>query len=116
MEERNRHVKRVGFLASMLEKNGVFVVATFISPYRDSREFVRNLCENFNEVHVSTPLEVCEKRDVKGLYAKARKGEITQFTGIDDPYEEPLNPEIKVDTTNQSIEESVNYVLKKLGF
>ena len=116
MEERNRHVKRVGFLASMLEKNGVFVVATFISPYRDSREFVRNLCENFNEVHVSTPIEVCEKRDVKGLYAKARKGEITQFTGIDDPYEEPLNPEIKVDTTNQSIEESVNYVLKKLGF
>ena len=100
----------------MLEKNGVFVVATFISPYRNSREFVRNLCENFNEVHVSTPLEVCEKRDVKGLYAKARKGEITQFTGIDDPYEEPMNPEINVNTTNQSLDESVNYILKKLGF
>ena len=71
---------------------------------------------NFKEVHIATPLEVCESRDIKGLYAKARKGEITQFTGIDDPYEEPINPEIKVDTSHQSIMESVDYVLKKLGF
>jgi len=115
-EERNRHVKRVGFLASMLEKNNVFVVASFISPYRESRKFVRSLCTNFKEVHIATPLEVCEQRDVKGLYAKARSGEITQFTGIDDPYEEPKNPEIKVDTTNQSIEESVEEVMGRLGF
>lgn len=114
-EERNRHVKRVGFLASMLEKNGVFVVASFISPYKESRDFVRNLCANFQEVFVSTPLEECERRDAKGLYAKARKGEITQFTGIDDPYEEPQNPEINVDTSNQSVDESVDFVMKELG-
>ncbi len=114
-EERNRHIKRVGFLASMLEKNGVFVIASFISPYKESRNFVRNLCSNFQEVYISTPLEVCEKRDTKGLYAKARKGEIKQFTGVDDPYEIPQNPEIIVDTSNQSVSESVDYVIKKLG-
>ncbi len=115
-EDRDRHVKRVGFLASMLEKNGVIVVASFISPYKESRDFVRGLCQNFKEVYVATPLEVCEKRDVKGLYAKARKGEITQFTGIDDPYEEPVNPEVKVSTTDQTVEQSVQFVLKKLGY
>jgi len=115
-EERNRHIKRVGFLASMLEKNGVFVIASFISPYKESRDFIHNLCSNFREVYVSTPLEECEKRDAKGLYAKARKGEITQFTGIDDPYEVPVNPEIIVDTSNHSVNESIDYVMKELGF
>jgi len=115
-EERNRHIKRVGFLASMLEKNGVFVIASFISPYKESRDFVRNLCSNFREVYVSTPLTECERRDSKGLYAKARKGEIKQFTGIDDPYEVPQNPEITVDTSNQSVSESIDYVMKELGF
>ncbi len=115
-EERNRHIKRVGFLASMLEKNNVFVVASFISPYKESREFVRRLCNNYKEVHIATPLEICEQRDAKGLYAKARAGKITQFTGIDDPYEEPEMAEITVDTTNQSIEESVGKVMKGLGF
>lgn len=110
-EERDRHIRRVGFLASKLEKNGVFVIASFISPYQETRDFVRGLCNNFMEVHVATPLEECEKRDVKGLYAKARKGEITQFTGIDDPYEEPVNPEIKVDTTGKTIEESIDEIL-----
>lgn len=113
-EERNRHVRRVGFLASQLEKNGVSVIASFISPYRESRDFVRNQCENFVEIHVSTPLEVCEQRDVKGLYKKARSGEIKQFTGIDDPYEEPVNPEIRIDTSKYSLEESVDIILKKL--
>ncbi len=115
-EERNRHIKRVGFLASMLEKNGVFIIASFISPYKESRDFVRNLCSNFREVYVSTPLAECERRDSKGLYAKARKGEIKQFTGIDDPYEVPQNPEITVDTSNQSVNESIDYVMKELGF
>ncbi len=113
-EERNRHVKRVGFLASMLEKNGVTVLASFISPYRESRQFVRELCDNFVEVYVATPLKVCEQRDIKGLYAKARKGEITQFTGIDDPYEAPEKAEIIVDTSHQSIDESVAHVLREL--
>lgn len=113
-EERNDHIKRVGFLASKLEENGVSVIASFISPYRETRDFVRSLCNNFMEVHVATPLEECERRDVKGLYAKARKGEITRFTGIDDPYEQPLNPEIKIDTTNRYIEESIDYILHKV--
>jgi len=110
-EERDRHIRRVGFLSSMLEKNGIIVVASFIAPYLETRSFVRNLCNNFIEVHVSTPLEICEKRDPKGLYKKVRNGEIQNFTGIDDPYEVPDNPEIRIDTTNQSVTESVNQIL-----
>ncbi|MBQ3367744.1 adenylyl-sulfate kinase [bacterium] len=105
-KDRDEHVKRMGFLASMLERNGVTVVASFISPYRESRDFVRKMCRNFVEVYVSTSLEVCEKRDVKGLYKKARKGEITSFTGIDDPYEPPVQPEITIKTDNETVEES----------
>jgi adenylylsulfate kinase len=113
-EERNQHIKRVGYLASKLEENGVYVLASFISPYQETRDFVRNLCDSFIEVYVSTPIETCERRDVKGLYAKARKGEITQFTGIDDPYETPTNPEIIVDTTDITVEEAVNKILKSI--
>jgi len=104
--ERDAHIKRVGYLASKLEQNGVFVVASFVSPYQESRDFVRSLCKNFVEVHVATPLAVCEQRDVKGLYAKARRGEIQNFTGIDDPFEPPLNPELVVDTTTMPIEKA----------
>ena len=114
-EERTAHIKRVGYLASRLQTHGVFVIGSFISPYQDARDFVRNLCDDFTEVYISTPLEECERRDVKGLYAKARKGEITQFTGIDDPYEEPKNPELTIDTTNLSIEEAVKKVLDFLS-
>ena len=110
-EERDRHIMRVGYLAAMLEKHDVTVVASFISPYRETREFVRSLCRNFIEIYVSTPLEVCEQRDPKGLYAKARRGEIKEFTGIDDPYEEPSEPELRIDTTNQTIRESVQIVV-----
>jgi adenylylsulfate kinase len=110
-EERDRHIRRVGYLAAMLEKHDVTVVASFISPYREAREFVRSLCRNFIEIYVSTPLEVCEQRDPKGLYAKARRGEIKEFTGIDDPYEEPSEPELRIDTTNQTVNESVQIVV-----
>lgn len=96
--ERDRHLRRVGFLASKLESNGVIVVASFVSPYEESRQFVRGLCGSFIEVYVSTPLEECERRDVKGLYAKARRGELTNFTGIDDPYEPPSRPELTINT------------------
>ena len=106
-KERDEHVKRMGFLASMLERNGVTVLASFISPYRESRDFVRKMCRNFVEVYVSTSLEVCEKRDVKGLYKKARSGEIKSFTGIDDPYEAPLHPEITINTAEETVEESL---------
>ena len=114
-KERDEHVKRMGFLASMLERNGVTVLASFISPYRESRDFVRKMCRNFVEVYVSTSLEVCEKRDVKGLYKKARSGEIKSFTGIDDPYEVPLHPEITINTAEETVEESLEKLLKFMG-
>lgn len=113
-EERNSHVKRVGFVASLLQKHGVFVVASFISPYQDARDFVRDMCEDFTEIHISTPLKVCEERDVKGLYAKARSGEIDNFTGISDPYEEPEDPELSIDTTDISVDEGVQMVIEYL--
>jgi len=113
-KERDDHVKRVGFVASLLQKHGVFVVASFISPYQDARDFVRGMCEDFTEVHISTPLEECERRDVKGLYEKARKGEIDNFTGISDPYEEPEDPELEIDTTDITPEEGVRRVFDYL--
>jgi adenylylsulfate kinase len=113
-EERNQHVKRVGFLASRLEGNGVTVVASFVSPYREAREFVRGLCRNFVEIHVATPLEECERRDVKGLYQAARRGELRNFTGIDDPYEEPANPELRIDTREIPVERAVEQILKQV--
>ncbi|MFH5831619.1 adenylyl-sulfate kinase [Halalkalibaculum sp. DA384] len=113
-EERDSHVKKVGFVASLLQKHGVFVVASFISPYQDARDFVRDMCEDFTEVYISTPLEECERRDVKGLYEKARKGEIDNFTGISDPYEEPENPELSIDTTDISVDEAVQQVFRYL--
>jgi adenylylsulfate kinase len=111
-KERDEHISRVGFLASLLEKNGVIVVSAFISPYREARGKIRAMCKNFVEVHVDAPLEVCEKRDVKGLYKKARAGEIAHFTGIDDPYEPPENPEIVVRTADETVDQSFA-VLKK---
>jgi adenylylsulfate kinase len=113
-EERNTHIQRVGFLASILEKNGIVVVASFVSPYQGSRDFVRGLCKNFVEVFMATPLEVCEKRDSKGLYKKARKGEIRYFTGVDDPYEIPTKPELRIDTAKEPVEKSVDEIIAYL--
>lgn len=113
-EERDSHVKRVGFVAGMLEKNGTIVISSLISPYRDTRKKVRELCNNFIEIYVDTPLEECKRRDIKGLYKKARQGEIQNFTGIDDPYEEPDNPEITVKTENKSVQESTQYIITQL--
>lgn len=112
--ERDAHVRRVGYLSSKLEQNGVAVVASFVSPYAESREFVRGLCKNFVEVHVATPLEECERRDVKGLYARARRGEVRNFTGIDDPYESPTHPEIVLDTSAMSVDEASTRVIAYL--
>jgi adenylylsulfate kinase len=95
--ERDEHLRRVGFLASRLAANGITVVASFVSPYAESRASVRAMCESFFEVYVSTPLDVCERRDPKGLYARARRGEIPAFTGVNDPYEVPPAPEAIID-------------------
>ena len=109
--DRDAHVRRVGFLASRLEHHGVTVVCALISPYAEARQYVRSLCQRFIEIHVSTPLEECERRDRKGLYARARRGEITHFTGIDDPYESPVNPELAIDTTQLTVEDAVTLVM-----
>ena len=110
-DARDEHIRRVGFMASRLEHHGIIVIASFISPYRQARQFVRDLCSNFIEVHVKASVDECTRRDVKGLYKKALAGEIKEFTGIDDPYEEPENPEIVVDTVNQTVDESVAQIM-----
>lgn len=112
--ERDAHVRRVGYLASRLETNGVFVVASFVSPYEDSRQFVRGLCSTFLEIYVATPLEVCEQRDAHCLYARARRGEISNVTGINDPYEPPSRPELVIDTSVLTVEEAGNRVINLL--
>jgi adenylylsulfate kinase len=111
--ERDSHIRRIGFLASTLERQGVFVIASFVSPYAESRDFVRGLCRKFIEVHVATPIEECERRDVKGLYARARRGEIKQFTGIDDPYEPPVNPEVTIDTMRTTPSDAAQVVVRR---
>ncbi|AFZ04775.1 adenylylsulfate kinase [Oscillatoria nigro-viridis PCC 7112] len=113
-EDRDTNIRRIGFVANLLSRNGVVAITAAISPYRAIRDEIRGIEPNFVEVYVTAPLEVCESRDVKGLYAKARAGEIKGFTGIDDPYEEPLNPEIICYTERESVEESVKKVLSKL--
>jgi adenylylsulfate kinase len=113
--EREEHLRRTGYMASRLAAHGVTVVASLVSPYRTSRDFIRRLCGNFIEIYVATPLEECERRDVKGLYAKARRGEVRNFTGIDDPYEPPENPELTLDTRGLSIEQCVTAVLERIA-
>src|ERR687889_6900 len=113
-EEREEHLRRTGYMASRLAAHGVTVVASFVSPYRESRDFIRRLCPRFLEVYVATPLDECERRDVKGLYARARRGELRNFTGIDDPYEPPEKPELALDTRVLSVEQSVTQVLALL--
>lgn len=113
-EDRDTNIRRIGFVANLLSRNGVIVLVSAISPYRAIRDEVRSMTDNFIEVHVNASLEVCEQRDVKGLYAKARAGEIKSFTGIDDPYEPPLNPEIVCHTAEESIEESAAKVISEL--
>ena len=114
-EEREEHLRRTGYMASRLAAHGITVVASFVSPYRASREFIRRLCPGFLEIFVATPLDECERRDVKGLYARARRGEIRNFTGIDDPYEPPDHPELTLDTRALSVDQCVDRVLDRLG-
>ena len=113
--ERNEHLRRAGYMASRLAAHGVTVVASFVSPYRESRDFIRKLCRRFVEIYVATPLEECERRDVKGLYARARRGEISNFTGIDDPYEPPEHPELTLETLELTVDQCVAKVLARLG-
>jgi adenylylsulfate kinase len=114
-EDRDENIRRIGFVAHLLSRNGVIVLVSAISPYRQIRDEVRRQIGDFVEVYVNAPLAVCEERDVKGLYKKARAGEIKHFTGIDDPYEPPHSPEIECKTHQESPEESAAKVLAQLA-
>jgi adenylyl-sulfate kinase len=109
--DRDENIRRIGWVASVLARNGVVSVTAAISPYRAVRDEVRGWIDNFVEIHVATPLEECEARDVKGLYARARSGEIPEFTGVSDPYEAPLSPEIVVQTSGRTVEDSAAQVI-----
>jgi adenylylsulfate kinase len=113
-EDRDENIRRIGFVAHLLSRNEVIVLVSAISPYRSIRDEVRQRIGSFVEVFVNAPLAICEERDVKGLYKKARAGEIKQFTGIDDPYEAPLNPEVECRTDLESLEESTAKVIQYL--
>lgn len=112
-EGRRENIRRIGEVSKLFVEAGILVLTAFISPYREERKLVRSMVGKgeFIEVFVKCPLEVCERRDVKGLYARARRGEIKEFTGIDDPYEEPEDPEITLDTDRMSIEECFGIVM-----
>jgi adenylyl-sulfate kinase len=113
-QDRDENIRRIGFLAELLTRNGVIVLVGVISPYRKLRDEVRASISNFIEVYVNAPLSVCEGRDVKGLYKKARAGEIPSFTGIDDPYEPPLAPEVECRTDLETIPESADKVVDSI--
>jgi len=117
-EDRERHLRRVAHVARLLAKNGVIVICSFVSPYRSIRNEIRNIVESddirFLEVFVKCSLEECIRRDPKGLYKKALRGEIKNMTGLDDPYEEPEKPVLILDAENRSAEENAQILLKKL--
>ena len=114
--DRIENIRRVGEVAKLMTDAGLIVITAFISPFRSEREMVRQMVEpgEFIEVYIDTPLHVAEERDVKGLYAKARSGELKNFTGIDSPYEPPETPEIRIDTTAMSIEEAAEHIVHSI--
>lgn len=113
-EDRDTNIKRIGFVCKLLSRNGVIAIAAAISPYREVRDFIRKDIVDFVEVFCHCPLNVCIERDVKGLYKKAIAGEIKNYTGLDDPYEKPLNPEVVLETDKETPEESVSKIMRKL--
>lgn len=113
-ESRREHNLQVGKWAAFLENQGHWVLVSMISPYDDIRQEVRAMCGHFVEIYISTPLDICKKRDPKGLYQKATNGEIQEFTGISAPYFPPQNPEIEVDTSKKTVEECVNLIIQYL--
>ncbi len=113
-EDRDTNIKRIGFVCKLLSRNGVIAIAAAISPYREVRDFNRKEIGDFVEVYCKCSLETCIQRDVKGLYRKALAGEIKNYTGIDDPYEEPLNPEVVLETDKETPQESLAKIMQKL--
>jgi sulfate adenylyltransferase len=115
-EDRDTNIRRIGFVASEIVRHHGAVICAAVSPYRSTRSEVRSMVgdDQFTEIFVDTPLEVCEQRDVKGMYARARRGQITGFTGIDDPYESPVSPELRLTTTDSTPEENARRIVRYL--
>lgn len=113
-EDRDTNIRRIGFVCELLTRNGVIAIVAAISPYKEVRDEVRSRIGNFVEVCVQCPIEVLAQRDVKGLYKKALAGEIPEFTGVSDPYEPPDNPEVTVDSSQETVDASVEKVWKRL--
>jgi adenylylsulfate kinase len=113
-EDRDTNIRRIGFVSELLTRHGVIVVVAAISPYRETREEVKNRIGNFVEVHVDCPIEVLAARDVKGLYKRALAGEVGNFTGISDPYEPPLDPDVVVRSDRETVDESVDKIWREL--
>jgi adenylylsulfate kinase len=117
--DREMHARRVVYLSKLLARNGIVTLVSLIAPYRSFREYARNEIKDYVEIYVKTPIETCIKRDPKGLYKKALNGEIKDMTGLQDPYEEPVNPELVIETERFTVEESARnilVVLKELGY
>jgi adenylylsulfate kinase len=112
--DRDINIRRVGYVANLLSRNGVIVIVAAISPYRAVRDEVKASSHNFIEVYVNAPIEICESRDIKGLYAAARNGNLKGFTGVDDPYEVPLHPNVTCFSDRESVDESVSKIVNAL--
>ena len=118
-EDRDTNIKRIAFVCSLLTRNSVICISAAIAPYREAREWARKEIGSFVEVYVKCPIEVCRQRDVKGLYKLVDEGKLKGFTGVDDPYEEPENPELVIETDKETVEESVAHIfarLEELGY
>lgn len=113
-EDRDENIRRIGFVAELLTRNGVIVLVSAISPYRAIRDEMRARIGNFIEVYVHAPLEICQQRDLKGIYQRARTGQLRHVTGVDDPYEPPLDPEVVCDTSRETPEQSIAKVLESI--
>jgi adenylylsulfate kinase len=113
-EDRDTNIKRIAFVCGLLTRNGVICISAAIAPYSEAREWARHEIKNFVEVYVKCPIEICRQRDVKGLYKLVDEGKIKNFTGVDDPYEEPEHPDLVIETDKESIEESVERIFAKL--
>lgn len=112
--DRNTNIQRIAFVSSLLTRNGVICISAVISPYEEARAWARREIKNFIEIYVKCPIEVCRQRDVKGLYKLADEGKIKNFTGVDDPYEEPVHPDLVIETDRYTLEECVNRIFAKL--
>ncbi len=112
-EDRKENIRRIAEVANLMVDAGLVILAAFVSPYKEDRKNIKNIVgeENFIEIFVNTPIEECERRDVKGLYAKARAGEIKDFTGVNAPYEAPESPNVEIDTTKVSIKKAVDIII-----